>query len=126
RAAGEDAKRLAQLAQALVAPQELSRRQALGGSDELTLAVFPYPDRSHAAEHEQELAVIVEPVLARYSTWYELFPRSAAPGGGRHGTFRDCIGRLPAIAEMGFDVLYLPPIHPIGRLQRKGPNNALV
>ena len=125
RAAGEDAQRLAQLAQALLGPADLPRRQALGVSEELALAVNAYPDRSHATDHDRELAIAVDPVLARYGSWYEMFPRSAAPEGGRHGTFQDCIDRLPAVAAMGFDVLYLPPIHPIGRIQRKGPNNAL-
>jgi starch synthase (maltosyl-transferring) len=62
---------------------------------------------------------------AAYASWYELFPRSQASEAGRHGTFDDVIGRLPDIREMGFDVVYLPPIHPIGRTRRKGPNNAL-
>jgi len=126
RASGEDAQRLTRLAQSLLAPDDFTRRQTLGASQELADAMSLYPDRSHAAEHERELTIVVEPVLARYSTWYELFPRSAAPEGGRHGTFRDCITRLPAVAKMGFDILYLPPIHPIGRIQRKGPNNSLV
>jgi starch synthase (maltosyl-transferring) len=60
-----------------------------------------------------------------FSTWYELFPRSAGEKAGHHGTFKDVEQRLPYLAEMGFDVLYFPPIHPIGRLNRKGPNNAL-
>ena len=59
-------------------------------------------------------------VRARFSTWYELFPRSCAAEPGRHGTLRDVEARLPYVAEMGFDVLYLPPIHPIGRSFRKG------
>ena len=58
---------------------------------------------------------MAEPVLARFSAWYEMFPRSASPISGRHGTFKDCEALLPRIAEMGFDILYLPPIHPIGR-----------
>ena len=62
---------------------------------------------------------------ARFSTWYEIFPRSCSPEAGRHGTFEDLDERLDAIAAMGFDVLYLPPIHPIGREKRKGKNNAL-
>jgi starch synthase (maltosyl-transferring) len=82
-----------------------------------------HPDRSHETVHEPALELIVDPALARFSTWYELFPRSASPDPGRHGTFRDVIARLPYVAEMGFDVLYLPPIHPIGTTFRKGPNN---
>jgi starch synthase (maltosyl-transferring) len=62
---------------------------------------------------------------ARASAWYEIMPRSQSPVSGRHGTFDDCIARLPEIAAMGFDVLYLTPIHPIGRVNRKGRNNAL-
>jgi starch synthase (maltosyl-transferring) len=62
---------------------------------------------------------------ARFSSWYELFPRSTAAAPGQHGTFRDVEARLPYVAAMGFDVLYLPPIHPVGRINRKGPNNAL-
>ena len=54
-----------------------------------------------------------------------MFPRSAAPEAGRHGSFADCEARLPYLASLGFDVLYLPPIHPIGRSFRKGPNNTL-
>lgn len=82
-----------------------------------------YADRSVASSATLEL--IVDRKRAQYSTWYELFPRSAAAQPGRHGTFRDVEARLPYIAHMGFDVLYLPPIHPIGRVNRKGANNAL-
>jgi starch synthase (maltosyl-transferring) len=63
---------------------------------------------------------------ARSGAWYEIFPRSQSRQPGRHGTFDDCIARLPDIAALGFDVVYLPPIHPIGRTNRKGKNNALV
>jgi len=62
---------------------------------------------------------------ARFASWYELFPRSETTDASRHGTFRDVICRLPAIRAMGFDVLYLPPIHPVGSTNRKGRNNAL-
>jgi starch synthase (maltosyl-transferring) len=62
---------------------------------------------------------------AAFSSWYELFPRSAADDGTRHGTFKDVEARLPYVAGMGFDVLYFPPIQPIGRMNRKGPNNVL-
>ncbi len=69
-------------------------------------------------------AVTVDRERARFSTWYELFPRSAGSEPGVHGTFADVDERLDEIAAMGFDVLYLPPIHPIGREKRKGRNNA--
>ncbi|CAN5642338.1 alpha-1,4-glucan--maltose-1-phosphate maltosyltransferase [soil metagenome] len=84
-----------------------------------------YPDRSHETTYERTLEVVVDPVRAQYSAWYEMFPRSASPDPKRHGTLRDVIARLPYVAEMGFDVLYLPPIHPVGRQFRKGPNNVV-
>lgn len=69
--------------------------------------------------------LVVDRREARFSSWYELFPRSQSLSAGVHGTFRDVIGRLPAIRDMGFDTLYFPPIHPIGKTNRKGRNNAL-
>lgn len=83
-----------------------------------------YPDREWATTYAKELDVVVDRERARFSTWYEMFPRSCASEPGRHGTFKDCEARLPYIANMGFDVLYLPPIHPIGLSHRKGKNNA--
>ncbi|HVS01241.1 MAG TPA: alpha-amylase family glycosyl hydrolase, partial [Thermoanaerobaculia bacterium] len=71
------------------------------------------------------LPAVVDPPLARFGAWYELFPRSASPDPQRHGTFRDVEARLPYVQELGFDVLYLPPIHPIGETHRKGKNNTL-
>ena len=67
----------------------------------------------------------VERKKANFSTWYEVFPRSLNPEGGNHGTFKDCINFLPYVEEMGFDVLYLPPVHPIGETNRKGKNNSV-
>lgn len=83
-----------------------------------------YPDRELATRFERELLVWAEPVRARYGAWYELFPRSAGSDGKRHGTLRDVVAQLPRVAAMGFDVLYLPPIHPIGSAFRKGRNNS--
>jgi starch synthase (maltosyl-transferring) len=85
-----------------------------------------YPDRRFASQLDRELVIVVDPVRARFSSWYELFPRSTAPQPGRHGTFADCEARLPYVAEMGFDVVYLPPVHPVGRTFRKGKNNSVV
>ena len=82
-----------------------------------------YPDRSHATRSEA-FPVLVEPLHARFAAWYELFPRSTAHGT-THGTLRTAESWLPYVASMGFDVVYLPPIHPIGRAFRKGPNNTL-
>jgi starch synthase (maltosyl-transferring) len=90
---------------------------------ELASVMARHPDLSHATTREPPFEIVVDPIRARYSTWYELFPRSHGPREGRHGTFRDVIARLPYVAGMGFDVLYLPPIHPIGRTFRKGANN---
>jgi starch synthase (maltosyl-transferring) len=84
-----------------------------------------YPDRQFATTYEKLLKITGEREKARYSTWYEMFPRSCG-SPDQHGTFSDCIARLPYIAEMGFDVLYLPPIHPIGITYRKGKNNTTV
>src|SRR5690606_14853289 len=62
---------------------------------------------------------------ARFGSWYEMFPRSATPDPSRGATFEEAARELPRIASMGFDVLYLPPIHPIGTTNRKGPGNVL-
>ena len=82
------------------------------------------PTRRFATESDRELFIVVDPVRARFSSWYEFFPRSTAAESGRHGTFADCEKLLPYIAGMGFNVVYLPPIHPIGRTFRKGRNNS--
>ena len=94
-------------------------------SDEVSQLVDKYYDRSDATTYPDQLQIEVERKKALFSTWYELFPRSTSPEPGRHGTFKDTERLFPQIAEMGFDVLYLPPIHPIGRKFRKGLNNAL-
>ncbi len=91
----------------------------------LAALMATYLPRRFASSYERELQVEVNRPLARFSAWYELFPRSAAPEPGRHGTFKDVIARLPYVAELGFDILYLPPIHPIGREFRKGKNNSV-
>jgi starch synthase (maltosyl-transferring) len=103
------------------AAKRLTTEQALG--DELDAIAEEYPDRTHETKLEMPLAVVVDPERARFSAWYELFPRSASPDPKRHGTFQDVINRLDYVQELGFDILYLPPIHPIGRQFRKGPNN---
>ncbi len=72
-----------------------------------------------------EYPLQVDAERARFSAWYELFPRSTVDGTDRHGTLADVIDRLPYVADLGFDVLYLPPVHPVGRSFRKGPNNTL-
>ena len=72
----------------------------------------------------QLFPLIVDRDKARFGAWYQMMPRSQSQVAGQHGTLRDCIARVPDIAAMGFDVLYFTPIHPIGRIRRKGRNNA--
>src|SRR5439155_21028036 len=87
-----------------------------------------HPARKAPTHYGRVPEVVVDPPRARFSAWYEFFPRSAVvPGGksGKHGTFADAEKRLLYVADLGFDVVYLPPIHPIGRTHRKGPNNTL-
>lgn len=91
----------------------------------LAALMASYPDLEHATRYEPELGIVVDRQRAQFSTWYELFPRSTSPVPGKHGTLADCIARLPYVADLGFDVLYLPPIHPIGKTFRKGRNNGL-
>jgi len=126
RARGEDAKKLAEVAAKLKRCSRKDREAALtiARSPELALLVNRNRDRHADSRYEKELDVVVDPERARFSAWYEMFPRSCTADPKRHGTFRDCIDRLGYIAGMGFDVLYLPPIHPIGRTERKGKNNS--
>lgn len=84
-----------------------------------------YPLKDHLVQHPRELEIIVDRKEALYSSWYEVFPRSLGKDG-KHGTFNDVIEFLPYVSELGFDVLYLPPIHPIGITNRKGKNNNVV
>lgn len=91
--------------------------------DAIERLMAEHPDLSCATRYEPELPLWADRERARFSAWYEMFPRSASPVPGQHGTFADVERQLPEIAAMGFDILYLPPIHPIGRAFRKGPNN---
>ncbi len=93
--------------------------------DQLDRYMRRSPDRTTAATYDKTLRVLVERERARFSAWYELFPRSWSFEEDAHGTFKDCEARLPYIADMGFDIIYFPPIHPIGETFRKGKNNAL-
>ncbi len=105
------------------APLEAIKRL---GMDELRGQIAQrHPDLQQALTHDQRFGVLVERERARFSSWYEFFPRSATGDGQRHGTFADCETWLPYVQQMGFDVLYFPPIHPVGRLRRKGKNNTL-
>lgn len=124
RAQGDDAGRLRALAAALRGDEPLEVRARRALDPELALLAARHADRAGAASLGRELAVTVDRERARFGAWYELFPRSLSREPGRHGTFADVVERLPHVAGMGFDVLYLPPVHPIGRAFRKGRNNA--
>jgi starch synthase (maltosyl-transferring) len=124
RAPAAEAKRLRAWARQLREPAEGASQGAVALDDALSELALRHPDRTLSTRYERELVVVVDRERARFSTWYEVFPRSCAPEPGRHGTFRDCEAWLPYIAGMGFDVLYLPPVHPIGTAFRKGENNA--
>ncbi len=95
-------------------------------ADESVELAMKYPDLKFATTYGEELPLWVDREKARFSSWYEFFPRSAAESPGTHGTFKDVIRMLPEVAAMGFDVLYMPPIHPIGTAFRKGKNNSTV
>jgi len=131
RARGNDAAILADWAALLsdcakdgsVAVSDTTSLKALALDPARASLVGRYPDRSLAAA--ASLEIVVDRKRAGFSSWYELFPRSTAPDPKRHGKFKDVEALLPYVAEMGFDVLYLPPIQPIGRVNRKGANNAL-
>jgi len=92
-------------------------------SPEFAEIVHANPLRANETKLDSEIKIQVEYAKANFSAWYEFFPRSASLESGKHGTFQDCIRLLPRIAAMGFDVLYFPPIHPIGKVNRKGKNN---
>jgi starch synthase (maltosyl-transferring) len=104
----------------------LEERVHIALDEALRVAMQDHPDRALATTYSPELTVVVDRQKARFSAWYEMFPRSCASSPGQHGTFKDCEARLPYVAAMGFDVVYLPPIHPIGATHRKGRNNATV
>jgi len=129
RAVGErvreaEARTLKDWATAISDPlRDREERVVLAQSDTVHQLARRHPDPQSVARYEPSLVVEVDRERARFSTWYELFPRSAGRTPGKHGTFADVEALLPEIAAMGFDVLYLPPIHPIGVTERKGPNN---
>ncbi len=123
RATGPDRSRLRAWAASML--RAGPEGEALADAPELAATMARYPDRSQQGSYPVELGVLVERPRARCGAWYEAFPRSWAREPGRHGTLADLAERLPYVADMGFDVLYLTPIHPIGLTSRKGPGNAI-
>jgi starch synthase (maltosyl-transferring) len=112
----------AQLADTSVA---MEQRVATALAEDLEETMARLEDRSQATRYDRVLEVMVEPERARTGAWYEMFPRSAGTDPARGATFEEAAASLPYVASMGFDILYLPPIHPIGRSFRKGKNNTL-
>ena len=127
RASGADRAALDELINTITTdrlPQPARARAVL--DREVAELMAAWPDRSRATIYGRELRVRVDRARAACAAWYEMFPRSTARKSGKHGTFADATARLPYIAEMGFDIVYLPPIHPIGVTHRKGKNNSVV
>jgi starch synthase (maltosyl-transferring) len=98
---------------------------AIARSEELEVLMATYPDRSNATQYVPAPRVVVDRLAALFGAWYEFFPRSAAGDGDQGSTFRDCLARVDDAKAMGFDVIYFPPIHPIGHTNRKGRNNSV-
>lgn len=119
-----DARKLRALADRLSSLDDTAAAVDLATSPELESLAARCSDRRYATHAASELGVVVDAPLAACSAWYECFPRSFG-SDGRHGTLADCHRMVDYVADLGFDVLYLPPIHPIGEARRKGPNNAL-
>jgi starch synthase (maltosyl-transferring) len=125
RAAGEERGRLERLAERLESKPQQEGIVAEALAEHTAELARSHRDRSLAVRYERELEVQVERRKAGFSAWYEFFPRSASPQEGRYGSLADAERLLPDISAMGFDVVYLPPIHPIGHTGRKGRNNAM-
>jgi starch synthase (maltosyl-transferring) len=126
RASGAHKTALAQIAATLEDTNvEPSERVVAVLAEDLRTQMAGHADRSRATRLDRVLPVEIERERARFGAWYEMFPRSAGTDPSRSATFEEAQARLPYVASMGFDVLYLPPIHPIGRSFRKGRNNSL-
>ena len=123
-AQGDDRKRLSAFAEALRRGGTEALQPAV--SEELAQLMYRYESREPLTRYEPVLRVTVDPTRARFSQWYEFFPRSCWEPGCEHGTFADCEARLQYVHQLGFNVVYLPPIHPIGHTKRKGKNNSVV
>ena len=119
-----DSARLREFAEQIVTGAN-SEIYAIAQSGELEVLMATYPDRADATQYEPIPHVVVDRPVALFGAWYEFFPRSAEGHGDRGSTFRDCLPRVDDAKAMGFDVLYFPPIHPIGGTSRKGRNNAV-
>ncbi|WP_080058604.1 alpha-1,4-glucan--maltose-1-phosphate maltosyltransferase [Spirosoma aerolatum] len=121
-----DAKAIREMAALFRDESRYNEAVSVAESDQFTFYASRYPERQHVTRYGHELGVEVDRARAGFSNWYCLFPRSASRVEGKHGTFKDVEALLPRISGMGFDVLYLPPIHPIGTAHRKGKNNSVI
>lgn len=115
---------LAQLAEAVAGLPVIEALELLEAA-EVKAVLAPWPDRRLLTMHDPIHSVVVEPERARFSAWYEFFPRNAHADGHTHATLRDCRPWLEHAAGLGFDVVYIPPVHPIGTSNRKGKNNSV-
>ncbi len=121
--ANESEKKYLKSIQALfVDPKQYNEAITAAISDTLHTIFAKYPEK-FLANTSKEYQIYVDRLKARFSTWYEFFPRSSSVMADEHGTFKQCENLLPRVAKMGFDTLYFPPIHPIGEVNRKGKNN---
>src|SRR5438477_5217132 len=119
-----DSARLREFAEQIVTGAN-SEIYAIAQSGELDVLMATYPDRADATQYEPIPQVVVDRPVALFGAWYEFFPRSAEGRSDRGSTFRDCLPRVDDAKAMGFDVIYFPPIHPIGLANRKGRNNSV-
>jgi starch synthase (maltosyl-transferring) len=124
RATVADAKKLSTFLQDLGAAVDSKEAVRIAGSEQLAHIMTRYPDRDDTVIYDRELEVVVNPKSAGFAAWYEMFHRSQGTVPGKSATFADCESRLQDVKDMGFDVIYLPPVHPIGLTNRKGKNNA--
>ncbi|HRO41846.1 MAG TPA: alpha-1,4-glucan--maltose-1-phosphate maltosyltransferase [Flavipsychrobacter sp.] len=125
RAGTKDRNGILEQARLLTNVQTLEEAIMAATDDKLATAMYRLRDKKLITVYPEIFAFEVEIKRASFSTWYELFPRSASQEPGKHGTFKDVKQLLPRVAAMGFDTLYFPPIHPIGEQKRKGKNNSL-
>jgi len=121
---GEDALRLRELSEC-IRTADNAQINNIVRSGELEVLMATYPDRSWATQYAPPPRVLVERKEAQIAAWYEFFPRSAEGRADRGSTFRDCLPRVDDAKAMGFNVIYFPPIHPIGHTNRKGKNNSV-
>ena len=122
---GPDAEHLLKAAEELKGGADAASINRLFDDERFAEVRSGWTDEDSVVAYERQLRVSVDPELAVFGAWYEMLPRSPATEEGRHGTLNDVIGQLDRVTGMGFDLLYLPPIHPIGVSYRKGKNNSL-